>query len=321
LNRYLCQTIFFVKFFCFGVFSTSSVALASEVTARQLDAFERIDGTVESLANGERPFKISNSSRKITNFLDATEFMDDVYKLHDTDARQGFRLRRVVKHDHGKNYQFERLINSLPVHGADGIVFVNSHNQVEAAYGLVFADERRNQVLPRLGRRDAASRCEDGFRSISRVPMDWEYRLQLVYIPEGEELTLVWIASATSVDSPVSALCKVDATIGTSEVVERGSRALNRLIVDGTNPANRVTIRTEGGPPSGDLDGDYSYDHLGTFYDYLSSMHGRDSYDNNGITMRSFVHEPVTGSDSYDLVTFSDTAQNSSYHPGSLVHP
>jgi len=49
-------------------------------------------------------------------------------------------------------------------------------------------------------------------------------------------------------------------------------------------------LRVEGGPPSGDNDADLAYDYSEDTYDYFSSEHGRDSYDDNGAALVSTVH-------------------------------
>ena len=49
-------------------------------------------------------------------------------------------------------------------------------------------------------------------------------------------------------------------------------------------------VRSEGGPPTGDVDADLAYDYSGITYDYYLTNHGRDSYNNAGAPLLSTVH-------------------------------
>lgn len=55
-------------------------------------------------------------------------------------------------------------------------------------------------------------------------------------------------------------------------------------------------VRSEDGASIGDADADNAYDFAGLTYDYYSSEHGRDSYDNAGAALRSTVHYCPAGS-------------------------
>lgn len=51
-----------------------------------------------------------------------------------------------------------------------------------------------------------------------------------------------------------------------------------------------ITVRVEGGPPTGDSDADAAYDYSGDTYDYLFRAFGRDGIDGVGGTMNATVH-------------------------------
>lgn len=69
-------------------------------------------------------------------------------------------------------------------------------------------------------------------------------------------------------------------------------KALNRYVYDCTspNPDGSCPLgRMEGGPPVGKTEVDNAYSFLGNTYNYFKNNYGRDSYDNNGAALRSFV--------------------------------
>ncbi len=73
--------------------------------------------------------------------------------------------------------------------------------------------------------------------------------------------------------------------------------ALDRAIYDADDPNDGVyndlpgaLVRSEGGSVTGDTDADLAYDYSGDTYDYYSTVHGRDSFDDAGSTIISTVH-------------------------------
>src|SRR5262249_46206672 len=68
--------------------------------------------------------------------------------------------------------------------------------------------------------------------------------------------------------------------------------ALDRGISTPSGPrtVRGTHIRTEGGVPRGDNDADKAYDFAGDTFYYYAIQHGRNSFDNQGGTMRSTVH-------------------------------
>ena len=56
------------------------------------------------------------------------------------------------------------------------------------------------------------------------------------------------------------------------------------------NDITNLTVRTEGGPATGDFEADAAYDYAGDMYDYLFRAFGRDSIDGNGATFFATVH-------------------------------
>ncbi|NOK34498.1 peptidase [Corallococcus exercitus] len=121
---------------------------------------------------------------------------------------------------------------------------------------------------------------------------------QLVYRRSGNELVLAYevrvqaeLADTTPVDDSVYVNAK------TGDVFERVPHvhsAKNRQVNDmqhKTNvPTGGVRARWEGDPAHADAVVNNNYNHLGTVYDCYQSLFGRDSIDNAGATLKSFVH-------------------------------
>ncbi|RKG62674.1 peptidase [Corallococcus sp. AB011P] len=120
---------------------------------------------------------------------------------------------------------------------------------------------------------------------------------QLVYRRSGNELILAYeirvqgeLKDSTPVDDSVYVNAK------TGDVFERVPHihsALKREVWDlqhRTSLPTAVKGRFEGEAPVADPVINNNYDHLGTVYNCYSSLFGRDSYDNAGHLLKSYVH-------------------------------
>ncbi|WP_223637589.1 M4 family metallopeptidase [Corallococcus sp. EGB] len=121
---------------------------------------------------------------------------------------------------------------------------------------------------------------------------------QLVYRRSGNELILAYevrvqgeLKDTTPVDDSVYVNAK------TGDVFERVPHihsAKNRQVNDmqhKTNvPTGGVRARWEGDPAHADAVVNNNYNHLGTVYDCYQQLFGRDSINNAGATLKSFVH-------------------------------
>jgi cysteine-rich repeat protein len=81
-----------------------------------------------------------------------------------------------------------------------------------------------------------------------------------------------------------------DATIllHVSQITDAKVRAV--YDANDTSSLPGTLVRSEGGPATGDTDADAAYDYSGDTYDYFSTQHGRDSYNNAGAALISTVH-------------------------------
>jgi Zn-dependent metalloprotease len=104
--------------------------------------------------------------------------------------------------------------------------------------------------------------------------------------------TLAYVTDVRSTSRPLRKLVVIDATTGrTIDVQDRLEHARNRTVYDAHNTEVSGTFaRGEGDPATGDADVDGAYDGTGATYDYYASAFGRDSYDDAGAELISFVH-------------------------------
>jgi Zn-dependent metalloprotease len=115
-------------------------------------------------------------------------------------------------------------------------------------------------------------------------------------VPFGSHpATLAWAVDVTSTTRPERKLVFVDAVSGqVTAALDRTEFARNRTIYNANGSTTTGTFaRGEGDPATGDRDVDAAYDWTGATYDYYASTFGRDSYDNAGAELVSFVHYGV----------------------------
>jgi bacillolysin len=115
-------------------------------------------------------------------------------------------------------------------------------------------------------------------------------------VPFGSHpATLAWAVDVTSTTRPDRKLVFVDAVSGrVAAALDRAEFAKNRTIYNANASTTTGTFaRGEGDPATGNHDVDAAYDWTGATYDYYASNFGRDSYDDAGAELVSFVHYGV----------------------------
>jgi Zn-dependent metalloprotease len=104
--------------------------------------------------------------------------------------------------------------------------------------------------------------------------------------------TLAYVTDLRSTSQPLRQLVVTDATTGKTIVRQnRMETARNRKIYNANGSTVSGTLaRSEGQAATGNADVDKAYDGTGATYDYYKSSFNRDSYDNAGAPLLSFVH-------------------------------
>ena len=115
-------------------------------------------------------------------------------------------------------------------------------------------------------------------------------------VPFGSKpATLAYVTDVRSTTQPLRKLIVTDARTGqTIDTLNRLQDAKDRTVYDmngGTTTGSFA--RGEGDPATGDADVDGAYNGTGATYDYYANSFGRDSYDDAGAALLSFVHYDV----------------------------
>jgi Zn-dependent metalloprotease len=128
-------------------------------------------------------------------------------------------------------------------------------------------------------------------------------------VPFGAKpATLAYVTDVRSTSQPLRRIVVTDARTG--QVVDTQNRfenARNRTVYNANGSTTTGSFaRGEGDPATGDADVDGAYDGTGATYDYYASSFGRDSYDDAGAELISFVHYGIgyenAGWDGYEMV-------------------
>jgi Zn-dependent metalloprotease len=193
-----------------------------------------------------------------------------------------------------RHVRFEQTVGDVPVY--DGLVTVHLAKGADLA-GFTAAISRATN-----GAATQASIGADQARDVAKAQVPDAKVLQaprlVVYtgVPFGSHpATLAWAVDVTSTTQPDRRLVFVDAASGrVTDALDRTEFAKNRTVYNANGSTTTGTFaRGEGDPPTGNTDVDDAYDFTGATYDYYENTFGRDSYDNAGAELVSFVHYGV----------------------------
>ncbi|NIA13828.1 MAG: hypothetical protein GWP08_07080 [Nitrospiraceae bacterium] len=221
-------------------------------------------------------------------------------------TRAGYNTMRVTARD-GRSYvRLQQTYGGFDVFAAQTVI------QLNATYGVssVLTDILRDtasldngqvSLSPTVTLADAVQAALEWVANRDEVAisaLDSTDAVRMIFDPSvvGKDgaLTLVWHTKVFGNDGhQVAEAMFVDAHSG--EIVFNYPlihTAKNREIYDADSewPAiDADLVRREGDPLSGIQDVDLAYDYLGDTYDFYFNVHGRDSIDDNGMTVRATV--------------------------------
>ncbi|WP_395834970.1 M4 family metallopeptidase [Cystobacter fuscus] len=183
--------------------------------------------------------------------------------------------------------------NGLPVVNEELIVHIAANNTVIAANGTA----RDGEIVPAKARISEEAAKVAALDSTGGRHLELE-GIRLVYVRSSEDNKLKLAYEATVIgeardEMPIRDLVYVSALDG--GIVARHAQIhtiRNRTVY---TASNKTTLpgtlkRSENGAATGDAHVDGNYDALGATYDCYKDNFGRDSYDNNGATLKSSVH-------------------------------
>jgi vibriolysin len=269
---------------------SATVALAqSRIVDRQVRVRDTDPNGVPSFVTGDLgrllgPGSVESSARA---FL---RTKTDVLPM---DANDDFQPMATEKDSLGQTHvKMQQRFNGLPVIGAEYIVHADREGRVIAMNGrFVFTRD-----LPRVPRIDAWSATERavGQRGVENGTYFGKPELTYVVNEKGNAF-LAWTSRVayTNQQGPQIDRIYADATTGDLVLVAPENKYLkNRQ----TYSANNGTVlpgtlkRSEGSADIGDAAVDAAHNFAGNVYDYYKNVHGRDSYDNAGATLRASAH-------------------------------
>ena len=197
-------------------------------------------------------------------------------------------------------------VDNVPVYNAMYAVHVDPRtSSVVALTSSLVPDIRVNTTTPKIS--------ADSARAVARAYLirgqagsprlmvyhrrDQRSRARLVWIVEVSGSALRDTTPPATADTiPARRDVVVDATAAKPlDIIDRLYEARNRRIHDaaGTTTLPGTLARSEGQGPVADPDVNSAYQFLGTTYDYYSTTHGRDSYDNAGAVLLATVNYDV----------------------------
>lgn len=213
----------------------------------------------------------------------------------------GFVAKKASEKD-GRSYvRLEQTYAEIPVFAAETLVQMNGNGGVEYIISDIMRDTEsvNAQVIlttPSITDLDAEQIAITtmvqknpglAFRADPAVVMLYQPSV----VGNTGRTRLVWQTTVASVPEPfVAELVLVDAH--SCEIVLHyplTKSLLDRWVLDCASSTIPKMLYTEGEPPTGVTDIDLAYDYLEDCYKFYQDHHGRDSIDNNGMTMKAYV--------------------------------
>jgi Zn-dependent metalloprotease len=224
----------------------------------------------------------------------AKDFLKGQKDLLNLAGTEDFDLRGVEKDKLGQTHvKFQQTLKGLPVFGAEYIVHSNAGGNVIGMNGHLTKDDAK---LPRTPTVDAVSASA---RASAQAGIKNGRTLggaTLMYvINEKGNAFLAWMTRVEHVNTQGPQIDKVFADATTGDLVLTAPEykyAKSRSTYSANNgTALPGTLkRSEGSADIGDLAVDAAHNYAGNVYDYYKNVHGRDSYDNAGATIKSSAH-------------------------------
>ena len=202
-----------------------------------------------------------------------------------------FKSYRAVGDSRGTHVRFQQHLNGMRVFGAEGVMHIDHAGNINGLNGE-FAATGAAALTPEIGAGDAMALALGKAAIMSKA---WSAP-ELGYVLDGKgNAALAWY---TTVDyrtaaGPQRDLVFADAVSG--DLVARHPQfhyARSLRTYDCNNGTSCGSLASSSSNPinTGDQAIDDAHNYAIATYDYYNNVHGRDSIDDNGMTMRSRVH-------------------------------
>jgi Zn-dependent metalloprotease len=198
--------------------------------------------------------------------------------------------------------RLQERLRGLPVVGAEYIVHSDASGKVKGMNGHFSAD----RDLPRNASVDGWAALTKAAAQAGVVNGAWQdVKATLLYVVNDKGNTfLAWRGSVAYKNAQGEQLDRIyaDATTGDLVVIDpQYKRARNRqtyTLNNGTSlPGTLVLTETTGSTSDSTLQ--LAHNYAGSTYDYYKNVHGRDSYNNAGATIKSSVHYSTNYNNAY----------------------
>lgn len=224
-----------------------------------------------------------------------------------------------------EHVRMQQVHRDVPVRGGEFLVHMRG-SRVMAANGHVLDDLPENvtpSLHPEQARTTARQLIEKYRRDVATHAQYSEPQLEILNRAMLSDTVqhrsrLAWFIEASG--TLLREYIWIDAQSGVlllhfSQLTEAKSRRIYNGGHLATLPG--TLVRSEGGAVTGDSDQDKAYDYAGATYDYYSTNHSRDSYDNLGSIIHSTAHHCPDG---FPQGTTCPTYQNAFWNGSQMVY-
>lgn len=233
-------------------------------------------------------------SAALSKAATAKRFLSDHREFLRIPASHSFQTTKAFRDGNNTVVRIAQYVNGIPIFGSDIAINITAENEVRVVSGRIF--DVTFSTVPDVSKRVAINAAlADLDDAVLTEPAE---AVLNGYAQYGRGL-LTWhvVLNTISADGlPGEWHVFVDARTGT--LVDRYNNVWtirNRETFDaqnGTSPHLATLVIAEGGV-SNDNVAQTTHDNLGIVYDYFFNNHGRDGWDDAGMTIKAFVHWSV----------------------------
>jgi len=224
----------------------------------------------------------------------AKDFLKSQKDLLNLAGTEDFDLRGLEKDSLGQTHvKFQETLKGLPVFGAEYIVHSDASGNVIGINGHAAKDDAKLARNPSVDAviataRAAAQAGIPNFHALGASSLTY-------VINEKGNVFLAWATRVEYANAQGPQIDKIfaDATTGDLVLTAPENKYLKSRQTYTANNGTTLpgTLRiSEGGALTGDAAIDAAHNYAGSVYDYYKNVHGRDSYDNAGATIKSSAH-------------------------------
>gem|GEM_PF-3057879 len=220
-----------------------------------------------------------------------------------TDQAQELTALKVKTTDEQRNVvRFQQKVNGIPIIGSEIVVQMDSAMNLMSISGelmsAVSVDTTPSITTDAAAQTALAKAAEKYQKNVSELVVSTPelriYNPVILGLSQASENILVWRTEVKMPNpTPFKELVLIDAHSGAIVLnFNQIDSAMQRLTYNATNTSSVFLCRSEGQAATGDADCDKAHDYAGDTYAFYKREHNRDSIDNAGMKLFSYVHVP-----------------------------